>query len=254
MTIRKSPETSIRGEASLLSRMLQSILEVTGLRMINRLTLRPAAALGVVVFALVGAICVDPDAAYSRDTASSAATNASDTAQAKPPSKSGAMDASKKDSTGSSDGPFGDLAGNKNRGPIAIQSDTMTLDYKGNAVLFAGNVHAKQADGDLWTNSLNVKYGKDFHEVQEMFAEGNVRMSQGQRFCTSDHGVMNQAAHTVVLTGTPVCHDDKDQISGDKIIVHLDTGKSDVLGQVKATIFPHDEKNRDNEVPAGNSN
>ncbi len=191
--------------------------------------------------------------AYAQNAVASTGTTTPTSSPAKT-IKSGTKDTSSKSSGKPDDNPFGDFGNTKNRGPVNIQSDTMTLDYKGNAVLFKGNVHAKQADGDLWTNSLDVKYGKDFHQIEEMIAEGDVRMSQGQRYCKGDHGVMNQAAHTVVLTGSPSCHDDKDEISGDKIIVHLDTGKSDVEGRVKARIFPHDEKSRDNEVPANNSN
>ena len=152
------------------------------------------------------------------------------------------------------DSPFAAFATSKNRGPVSIQSESLTLDYKGNSVLFQGNVHATQADGQLSSKTLNVKYGKDFHEIQEMVAEGNVRLSQGLRSCTGEHGVMNQAAHTVILTGNPVCHDNKDQISGDKIIVHLDTGKSEVEGGVKAVIFPREAKTRDNEASADNTN
>ena len=208
--------------------------------------------LGTIAIALILAIKLTP-AAYAQNPAPSPGANAATSSPAKT-AKAAAKDTSNKNSGKPDDNPFGDFGNTKNRGPVNIQSDTMTLDYKGNSVLFKGNVHAKQADGDLWTDSLDVKYGKDFHQIQEMFAEGNVRMSQGQRFCTGDHGVMNQAAHTVVLTGSPSCHDDKDEISGDKIVVHLDTGKSDVLGQVKARIFPHDDKSRDNEVPANISN
>lgn len=198
-------------------------------------------------------VLIATGATFNRPASAQEATASTEAKSAAPAparaSKSG-TDAASKGPANSADSPFGNLANSKNRGPVDIQSDTMTLDYKGNAVLFKGNVHAKQADGDLWTNSLDVKYGKDFHQIQEMLAEGNVRMSQGQRFCIGDHGVMNQAAHTVVLTGSPSCHDDKDEISGDKITVHLDTGKSDVVGRVKARIFPHEEKTRDNEVPA----
>jgi lipopolysaccharide export system protein LptA len=154
-------------------------------------------------------------------------------------------------SSGSNAGQDNSLFGafnNRNRGPVNIQSDSMTMDYKNDTVLFSGDVHAKQADGQLMSNTLNVKYGKDFHEVQQMIADGNVRISQGLRWCTSDHGVMNQADHTVVLTGDPVCHDENDQISGTKITVHMDTGKSEVEGGVKAVIFPRDSKNRDNKA------
>jgi lipopolysaccharide export system protein LptA len=58
--------------------------------------------------------------------------------------------------------------------------------------------------------------------------------------------VQNQAAHTVVLTGSPVCHNANDQISGTKITVHTDTSKSEVEGGVKAVVFPREAKSRDN--------
>jgi lipopolysaccharide transport protein LptA len=147
------------------------------------------------------------------------------------------------------DTPFGSFA-SSNRGPIGIQSDSLALDYKGNAVMFRGHVRATQADGTLTSNVLNVKYGKDFHQVENMAADGNVHISQGVRWCTSDHAVMDQTQHTVVLTGSPICHDARDQIAGTRITVHLDSGKSDVQA-AKAVIFPQQTKTRDNEALAG---
>jgi lipopolysaccharide transport protein LptA len=144
--------------------------------------------------------------------------------------------------------PFAALS-SSNRGPISIQSDSLALDYKQNAVLFSGHVHATQADGALSSNTLRVTYGKDFHEVQHMAADGNVRISQGVRWCTSDRAVMDQVQHTVVLTGSPLCHDAQDQITGTRITVHLDSGKSDVEA-AKAVIFPQQSKTRDNEALA----
>jgi lipopolysaccharide export system protein LptA len=147
-----------------------------------------------------------------------------------------------------SQAPFGSLTGS-NRGPISIQSDSLGLDYKRNAVSFSGHVHAAQADATLTSNTLNVKYGKDFHQVQHMAADGNVHISQGMRWCSSEHAVMDEQLHTVILTGTPICHDARDQITGTRITVHLDTGKSDVEG-AKAVIFPQPSKTRDNEALA----
>jgi len=144
--------------------------------------------------------------------------------------------------------PFGSLA-NSNRGPVSIQSDSLGLDYKQNVVLFSGHVHATQADSALTSNTLRVKYGKDFHQVQDMAADGNVHISQGVRWCTSDHAVMDQRQHIVILTGSPICHDAGDQIAGTRITVHLDTGKSDVEA-AKAVIFPQQAKSRDNEALA----
>lgn len=180
-----------------------------------------------------------------RHASSPAAAKSSSTAA----SASHSRAKSKADSADQTDNsPFGSFETSRNRGPVHIQSQSLTMKYKENTVLFTGDVHATQADGQLTSNTLNVKYGKDFHEIQEMIADGNVRISQGLRWCTSDHGVMNQAQHTVVLTGDPVCHDENDQISGTKITVHLDTGKSEVEGGVKAVIFPRDSKTRDNKA------
>jgi lipopolysaccharide transport protein LptA len=145
--------------------------------------------------------------------------------------------------------PFSGLEFSSNHGPINIQSDSMSLDYKGNTVLFRGHVHVVQSGSELRSNTLQVKYGKDFHAVQEMVADGDVRMNQGTRWATSSHAVLNEANHTVVLTGAPVVHDTNDQITGTRITVYLQTGQSVVEG-ARAVIFPRASKTRDNEVSA----
>ena len=146
-------------------------------------------------------------------------------------------------------GPFSSLQFSGNKGPIDIKSDALDLDYKGNVVTFRGHVRAAQADALLTSDTLTVSYGKDFHEVKEMVADNNVRMSQGTRWATGDHAVLDQAKHTVTLTGSPVVHDGEDQVTGSKITVHLDTGKSEVEG-ARAVFFPKEQKTRDNKTTA----
>ncbi len=158
------------------------------------------------------------------------------------------------DSKASTDqqGPFSSLQFSGNKGPIDIKSDALDLDYKGNVVTFRGHVRAAQADALLTSDTLTVTYGKDFHEVKEMVANNNVRMSQGTRWATGDHAVLDQAKHTVTLTGSPVVHDGEDQVTGSKITVHLDTGKSEVEG-ARAVFFPKEQKTRDNKTTVAKS-
>ncbi|HXZ87628.1 MAG TPA: LptA/OstA family protein, partial [Candidatus Binataceae bacterium] len=144
--------------------------------------------------------------------------------------------------------PFSALASPSN-GPIKIKSDTLSVDYKKNSALWRGHVHAVRADGELSSETLQVIYGKDFHELQQMIASGNVRISRGTQWSVSDHAVLNEANQTVVLTGNPVVHDGNDQITGSKITVYLKTGESVVEG-AKAVIFPRQGKTRDNGVSA----
>jgi lipopolysaccharide export system protein LptA len=162
--------------------------------------------------------------------------------------------ADSKDDKGSKDkdSPFSSLQFSGNKGPVDIKSDALDLDYKGNIVTFRGHVHAVQADATLTSDTLTVTYGKDFHEVKEMVANNNVRMSQGERWATGDRAVLDQAKHTVTLTGSPVVHDGEDQVTGNKITVHLDTGKSEVEG-ARAVFFPKDQKTRDNKTTVAKS-
>jgi lipopolysaccharide export system protein LptA len=157
-----------------------------------------------------------------------------------------------KTDSSASNAPFTPFGGNQ-KGPVNIQSDGLNLDYKNNWVLFHGHVHAVQGGGELTSDTLKVKYGKDFSDMQEMFADGNVRISQGTRFATSDHAVLDQSVHTVTLTGNPVVHDGNDRVVGQKIVVNLITGKSDVTGGAKAWFFPRDSKSPNNEGVANGS-
>jgi lipopolysaccharide export system protein LptA len=146
----------------------------------------------------------------------------------------------------SSAGPFSSLQFTSKKGPIDIKSDALDLDYKGNMVTFRGHVRAAQGDAILTSNTLTVTYaGKDFHDLKQMVADQNVRMSQGTRWATGERAVLDQTNHTVILTGSPVVHDGNDEVTGSKITVHLDTGKSEVEG-ARAMFFPNEQKTRDN--------
>jgi lipopolysaccharide export system protein LptA len=148
-----------------------------------------------------------------------------------------------KDST-PDNSPFAGFQNSSNHGPINIKSDTMSFDYKNNVVIFSGKVHAVQADSELTSNTLHVLMNKQ-SQIQTMIADGNVRMSQGTRWATGDHAVLDENIHTLVLTGSPVVHDGKDQIAGTKITVYLQTNKSEVTDP-KAVIFPRESKKPNN--------
>lgn len=156
--------------------------------------------------------------------------------------------ANSKDSTGQQ-GPFSSLQFAGNKGPINIKSDTLNLNYKTNVVTFSGHVNAVQAGAILTSETLTVSYLKDFRQITNIVANGNVRMSQGTRFATGDHGVLDQTNHTVTLTGNPVVHDGEDQVTGTRITCHLDTGKCDVEG-ARAVFFPKEQKTNDNKKAA----
>jgi lipopolysaccharide export system protein LptA len=136
-----------------------------------------------------------------------------------------------------------------NKGPIHIKSESMSLDYQNHSVLWTGHVHATQDQAQLTSDQLRVNYfDKDFKQLKDMVADGNVRMSQGTQWATGEHGVMDQTKRTMVLTGSPVVHDCANQITGKRITVFLDTNKS-VVEDARAVIFPHSGKGADDAPP-----
>ncbi len=143
------------------------------------------------------------------------------------------------------------------KGPTNIKSDSLDLDYKNKIVTFRGHVFATQNDEQLTTDNLKVLYGQDFHDIKQAFADGNVRMSQADKWVTGDHAVLDETAHTVVVTGNPVVHQGDDEVAGAKIIVHLDTGKSEVQSAkgvpVTATFFPKTNQPQTKSTPAASA-
>ncbi len=138
-------------------------------------------------------------------------------------------------------GAFGGMQFGNSKAPIYIKSESMSLDYTNHSVLWTGSVHATQADAQLTSDQLRVNYfDKDFKQMKDMDADGNVRLSQGTRWATGRHGVMDQTKRTVVLTGSPVAHDGNDQITGCKITVYLNTSQS-VVDCAHAVLFPHSD-------------
>ncbi|HXW84002.1 MAG TPA: LptA/OstA family protein [Candidatus Binataceae bacterium] len=145
-------------------------------------------------------------------------------------------------SKGPTEGAFGFSSSN---GPIHVKGDTMEFDDKNKFAVFSGHVHANQAGGELTSDTLRVMFGENLHDVTELFADGNVRISQGENYETSDHARLNQTKRIVVLTGSPVVHSGEDQITGSKITVYLDTGKS-VVENAVAVVFPHSSQTPNN--------
>ncbi len=147
---------------------------------------------------------------------------------------------------GDSSNPFNGLGMSSGKGPTKIDSDQFRLDYQQKIATYIGHVKVAQPNGTMTSDKLKVTFGDNMHDIKMAYADGNVRISQGDRWATGDHAVLNQTAQTVVLTGSPVVHDGEDQITGSKITVYLKTGQS-VVEHARTVIFPKNGQGGDNE-------
>ncbi|MGO9449964.1 MAG: LptA/OstA family protein [Candidatus Binataceae bacterium] len=116
------------------------------------------------------------------------------------------------------------------RKPLNVHADTVSFDAPDKSVLWSGHVSLRTDDCLVTSNLLRVKFGADIHDVKYAFASGNVRIDQGAQWLTGNDAVLDEATHTIALTGSPVVHEPQGQIAGTKIKVHLDTNQTDVEG------------------------
>ncbi len=186
-------------------------------------------------------------AATSAHTPESIPQSAGQTARDSPDSGHSSSGANPHGGTASSDSQEFQAPFSSSKGPINIKSDSLALDYKGKIIVWTGNVHAVQSGTDLICDVMHAYYGTDFNDIKLVVADHNVKITQGGRWATSDHAVLDQAKRVITMTGNPVIHDGPDQITGTKVLVYLDSQKSVVEGPARAVIFPRKDKTRDNQ-------
>jgi lipopolysaccharide export system protein LptA len=136
----------------------------------------------------------------------------------------------------------------KRQEPIHITSDRMEVDRKKNTVVYTGQVVAIQGDLKMQSRKLTATYSPDMKKLTEIVAEGEVRISQGDRLATGSRAVFNGVAQTITLTGNPVVRQGNNEVSGNRIVFFIEEDRAIAEGgsqRVRATIFPDELKRAD---------
>ena len=143
---------------------------------------------------------------------------------------------------------------------ITIEADRMESLQKENAVSFIGNVEAKQGDFFLNADNMTIYYfstgtKKDdpsglSKNVKKLSAHGNVTLSKKELTASGDRVDYFAQEQKVIITGNTKVLRDNNIITGEKIVLYLDEGKSIVESEpgnghrVKANINPGSKNNQ----------
>jgi lipopolysaccharide export system protein LptA len=148
---------------------------------------------------------------------------------------------------GAAGGDFlGQLSLGSSREPIHIAANQLDFDYQSNRVTYKGSVRATQGELVIDSDTLTVTFDRAEDDKQaqlrEVIAQGNVVITQGTRTATGGTAVFSQTKRQVILLQDPVLRDGPNEVSGDRIIVYLDEGRSVVESspkkRVSAVLFP----------------
>jgi lipopolysaccharide export system protein LptA len=149
----------------------------------------------------------------------------------------------------------------KRGGPIEIVSDRLDAYNQEKLVVFSGNVVATQKDRVIKADRVFVYYKKNDKaaakqtraaenagDIVRIEAQGNVRVTQGERIVTGEKAVFFNNEQKIVMTGNPVMREGNNVIKGDRIVVLLDEDRGVVESsrekRVTATFYPEESKRK----------
>lgn len=147
---------------------------------------------------------------------------------------------------------LGQLNFGSSKEPITISANQLDFDYQKNQVTYRGQVKAAQGELVIDSDTLTVTFDRAEDQKQaqlrEVIAQGTpVVITQGTRKATGTTAVFSQTKRQIVLTGDPVLRDGPNEVSGDRILVYLDEGRSVVESspkkRVSAVVYPGSTEN-----------
>jgi lipopolysaccharide export system protein LptA len=148
-------------------------------------------------------------------------------------------------------------------GPIHVEADRMESDQLNGAVLFVGNVEARQGDMLISAERMTVHYSKNGaagdepgqknKSIESLVAEGKVKITRWDWVASGDWLEFKSDERKVVLTGDTKVWQDNNLVTGDRVVLYLDEGKSVVEKgdrqdgeRVKAFFYPEADNNKIN--------
>jgi lipopolysaccharide export system protein LptA len=127
--------------------------------------------------------------------------------------------------------------------PVKIESATLEVRDKDKVATFGGNVHLVQGDTTLRCKTLVVYYEPNNtpgaikaerpgpggqQQIRRLEAKGGVIVTQKDQTATGDNGVFDMKSNTVTLLGNVVVTQGQNILKGDRLVVNLTTGVSNV--------------------------
>lgn len=136
-------------------------------------------------------------------------------------------------------------------GPVDISADQSEVFNTQRMQVWQGNVEVVQGQDRLRAPKLTVFFNArasgavkaggpktegagDFGGIDRMEADGPVYFSSPTQNARGDHGTYNAAADTITITGNVVLVQDKNVVTGERLVVDQKTGHSTLVSGQKA--------------------
>ena len=123
--------------------------------------------------------------------------------------------------------------------PVEITSDQLNVDQSTGKAIFSGDVLIGQGSLRLTATTVEVIYNQgNTSEISQLVASGGVTFVNSGEAIEAQNAVYDIDAATVTLTGGVILTQGANALSGERMVVNLNTGTGQIDGRVKTILQP----------------
>jgi lipopolysaccharide export system protein LptA len=122
--------------------------------------------------------------------------------------------------------------------PVEIEADSLTVNNADGTAVFTGNVLVGQGDMRLSAGAVRVEYGTDGKTINRLFASGGVTLANQSEAAEAQEAVYTIGSGEVVMTGQVLLTQGQTALSGQKLVINLQSGTGTMEGRVQTTFIP----------------
>ena len=129
-------------------------------------------------------------------------------------------------------------------GTIEAKSENLTIDSNAGTAIFSGNVEITRGKITLKAEKIIVSYSIDEtsnRSLKQILAINDVFFIADGNLTQADKAIYNIKDNLLELSGNVLINQGSTKLSGNKLVLNLNTGKGSMSGRVKAVMGSDDQ-------------
>ena len=127
--------------------------------------------------------------------------------------------------------PVSALKGHNSDAPIDLTADRLEVQDRADRAMFSGNVKVRQDELTLDTARLTVAYSSSGGvQIKRLDASGGVTVRSPSETARGSFGIYDLDRKLITLVGNVVLERQGSQLSGQRLVIDLDTGRAVIDG------------------------
>jgi lipopolysaccharide export system protein LptA len=131
--------------------------------------------------------------------------------------------------------PVSALKGHNSNAPVDVTADRIEVQDRADRAIFAGNVHATQAELTLDTQRLTVAYSggqgqSGGVQIRRLDAAGGVVVHSPSETAKGDFGIYDLDKKLITVIGNVQLTRGSNVVNGQRLVINLDTGRAVIDG------------------------